>query len=105
MSLIDALVDAQAVAAGLTKPVREFKFHPERRWRADYFWPYAAHGNDIALEVEGGVWTKGRHTRGSGFVKDMEKYNAMAAMGIRLIRLTPQQVKAGELKAWLEKMK
>ena len=113
MSLIDALVDAQAAEAGWPKPEREVRFAPPRRWRADFFWPknprvfaanYAKGWEPTALEIEGGVWTSGRHTRGSGFLKDAEKYNTMAAMGIRLIRLTPQQVKAGELKQWLEKM-
>ena len=107
MSMIDALVDAQAQEAGWPKPEREVRFAPPRRWRADYYWqglsippyPHAA-----ALEIEGGVWTKGRHTRGSGFLKDCEKYNTMATMGIRLIRLNPQQVKNGELKEWLRRM-
>lgn len=102
---LDVLVEAQARAAGLDKPLREFRFHPTRRWRTDFLWPYGAKGHDIALEIEGGVFTGGRHTRGAGFLKDAEKYNTMAAMGIRLIRLTPQQVRKGELQTWLEKMR
>jgi hypothetical protein len=39
------------------------------------------------IEIEGAVWTNGRHTRGSGFVKDMEKYNTATAMGFKLIRI------------------
>lgn len=110
---LDVLVDAQAKAAGWPKPEREHRFHGERRWRVDFFWaknPRLLNSSSgdwepLALEVEGGVFTGGRHTRGAGFLKDCEKYNTMAAMGIRLIRLTPQQVRRGELQTWLEKMR
>lgn len=72
-------------AAGLPEPVAEFRFHPERRWRLDWAWPDWR----LALEIEGGVWTGGRHTRGRGFLGDMEKYNALALAGWRLVRCTP----------------
>lgn len=65
--------------------VRELRFHPVRRWRFDYAIP----DHKIAVEVEGGVWTQGRHTRPRGFLGDMEKYNAAAALGWRVLRVTP----------------
>ena len=65
--------------------VKEYKFHPERRWRFDYAIPV----HKIALEVEGGVWTQGRHTRPQGFLGDIEKYNAATLMGWRVFRTTP----------------
>lgn len=68
--------------------IREHKFHPIRKWRIDYFIPE----HNIAIEVEGGAWTQGRHTRGKGFINDMEKYNAMTMMGIKLIRVTPDKL-------------
>tara|TARA_R110002153_G_scaffold239886_1_gene394447 strand:+ start:5843 stop:6205 length:363 start_codon:yes stop_codon:yes gene_type:complete len=73
------------VQLGLPEPVTEHKFHPIRRWRFDYAWP----DHKIALEVEGGVWTGGRHTSSVGFIKDMEKYNAAACLGWRIIRCQP----------------
>lgn len=66
-------------------PVMEYRFHPNRKWEFDYAWPEYK----VFLEVEGGVWTKGRHTSGSGFMGDMEKYNAAACLGWRLIRVVP----------------
>lgn len=66
-------------------PIPEYKFHLTRRWRFDYCWL----DKMIALEVEGGIWTNGRHTRGSGFIKDMEKYNNAALLGYRVIKCTP----------------
>lgn len=73
---------------GLPEPVVELKFHPERRWRFDYAFPAAK----VALEVEGGVWSGGRHTSGAGFVKDMEKYNAAACLGWKVLRIQPRQL-------------
>ena len=67
----------------LTHPLEEVKFHPSRKWRFDYAWP----DKMVALEVEGGVWTMGRHTRGIGFVRDMEKYNAATLLGWRVLRV------------------
>lgn len=65
--------------------VKEFKFHPTRRWRFDYAIPE----HKIAVEVEGGVWTNGRHTRPQGFLGDIEKYNTATLMGWRVFRTTP----------------
>ena len=76
-------------SAGLGLPVAEYKFHPTRKWRFDYCWP----DKKVALEVEGGVWTGGRHTRGSGFVRDILKYNSAAILGWRVLRCTPQEVR------------
>ena len=68
-------------------PIKEYKFHPVRKWRIDYFFETPA--KKLAVEIEGGVWVKGRHTRGSGFVKDMEKYNELTRSGIFLLRFQP----------------
>jgi hypothetical protein len=64
--------------------VREHRFHPTRRWRFDFAWPLIS----VALEVEGAVWVGGRHTRGSGFLGDMTKYNTATLMGWRVLRTT-----------------
>lgn len=68
--------------------VKEYKFHPIRRWRFDYAIPE----HKIALEVEGGVWTGGRHIRAQGFLGDMEKYNTATLMGWRVFRTTPDEL-------------
>ncbi|MDR3245012.1 MAG: hypothetical protein LBT50_01105 [Prevotellaceae bacterium] len=65
--------------------VKEFLFHPTRKWRFDYALP----AHKIALEVEGGAWTNGRHTRPQGFINDIEKYNAATLLGWRVFRVTP----------------
>lgn len=60
------------------EPVREFKFHPTRRWRFDFAWP----SQKVALEIDG----RGRHQTIAGVRGDCEKYNAAVAMGWRVLR-------------------
>jgi len=62
----------------------EYKFHPTRKWRFDYAIPKFK----IAVEIEGGVWVKGRHINPIGYTKDCEKYNAAACMGWVVLRYT-----------------
>ncbi|WPP56311.1 DUF559 domain-containing protein [Acinetobacter pittii] len=70
---------------------QEYKFHPTRKWRADFL----ITGTKILIEVEGGIWSGGRHTRGKGYLGDMEKYNEAAMMGFTVLRFSTEQVKAG----------
>ncbi len=68
--------------------VKEYQFHPKRKWRFDYAIPEYK----VALEVEGGVWTYGRHTRPQGFLGDIEKYNTATLMRWRVFRTTPDSL-------------
>jgi hypothetical protein len=61
----------------------QHRFHRTRRWRFDY----AAIDTRIAIEIQGGIWTYGGHSRGSGQVRDMEKHNAAAALNWRIFFL------------------
>lgn len=75
---------------GIWEPAFELQFCKDRKWRFDMAWEHdMPGGGGLALEVEGGVWTAGGHTRGSGFVRDMEKYNEASALGWRVIRCQP----------------
>lgn len=78
-------------AEKLPAPQREWRFHSVRMWRFDFAWP----GPKLAVEVEGGVFSGGRHTRGSGFIADAEKYNAAAMAGWRVLRFATTQVRDG----------
>lgn len=88
MKLDEAMVCALFREHGIPEPQREYKFHPTRKWRLDYAWP----DKFLAVEVEGGVWVKGRHNHPSGFLKDMDKYNQLTMYGWRLLRFTPQSL-------------
>ena len=48
----------------------------------------------VALEVEGGAYTNGRHTRGAGFVADMTKYNEATANGWLVLRCVPKDLQS-----------
>lgn len=67
--------------------VREHRFC-ERLWRFDYAIPSLK----IAIEVEGGVWTQGRHIRPMGYINDLEKYNRATAMGWKVLRFVPDRL-------------
>lgn len=83
------------MSLGLPEPISEYRFHPVRKWRIDWAWPEIK----LAIELEGGVWTShSRHTRGSGFVKDMEKYNAMTELGWHLLRYEPSRIDYEQIK-------
>lgn len=91
-SLGERILEADLKRAGLPAHQQEMRFHPERRWRFDLAWPEIK----LAVEVEGGVWNAGRHTRGKGFTEDCVKYNSAVELGWRVLRFTTQQVKQGE---------
>ena len=116
----------QIKAAKLPTPELEVKFHPTRKWRFDMAWTYLAWHEipafdegmnpcpagtlrqremyKIALEVEGGVWAQGRHTRGAGFMKDIEKYNEANHLGWTVYRVSTNQVTSGEALKLIERI-
>jgi hypothetical protein len=78
---------ARCEAAGLPRPVAEFRFAAPRRWRFDWAWV----AERVALEVEGSVpGHGGRHRQYRGWLADMEKYTTAAAMGWLVLRCTPR---------------
>lgn len=99
-SVLEALFEQGLIASGLTGYEREFRFHPTRRWRFDYCWPDLR----IAVEIEGATWSGGRHTTGSGFRADCEKYNHAQKCGYVVFRFTGDMVKSGEAITWIRDM-
>jgi very-short-patch-repair endonuclease len=75
----------------LPEPKREYRFYPARRWKSDFAWLYCK----LLVEIEGGVWTQGRHTRGKGYQSDIEKYNTAQLEGWTVLRFTPSMVDDG----------
>lgn len=83
---------------------KEHRFNPPRRWRFDFALEDKFGVDKIGIEIDGGVWIQGRHTRGSGQVKDNEKFNEAARLGWRILRFTPQQVLKGEAITFIRKV-
>jgi hypothetical protein len=83
----------------LPEPKREYVFHPRRKWRFDFAWPVYR----IALEVNGGAWTQGRHTRGEGYIEDLNKLNEAQLLGWQVYQVTPAQVKTGQAIGLIER--
>lgn len=78
---------------GPTDITVEHKFHPSRKWKFDF----AHMPTKVAIEIEGGIHSGGRHTRGQGFQGDCEKYHEAQLMGWRVFRLTSKMLNSKEL--------
>lgn len=98
-NLQDLKFRAYCRTLGIPDPKAEVQFHSTRRWRFDYAWPE----HRVALEIEGGVFTGGRHTSGAGFLKDAEKYNYAACMGWAIIRCMPRTLCTGDTMAFIKR--
>ena len=90
-STLEETLALQIRAEKLTEPVREFRFAPERQYRADFGWELER----LLVECEGGIWTNGAHTRGAHFESDAEKYNLASELGYTVLRYTERSIKNG----------
>ena len=65
---------------------REHRFarHLGRRFAFDFAWVQQR----VAVELEGGTWSGGRHTRGAGYENDCKKYNLAVLEGWAVLRFT-----------------
>lgn len=99
-SELEEILAFQVKAYKLPEPARDFRFCPGRKFMFDFAWAE----KKLAAECEGGIWTFGRHTRGAGFLKDMEKYNLATLMGWDVYRFDGGMVKRGDAVAWLARL-
>lgn len=87
-------------AAGLPAGEPEYRFAPPRRWR----WDIAFVPQKVAVELDGGLYVGGRHSRGAGREKDMEKIAEGMCLGWRVLCISPRMLKDGRAIAWLERL-
>ena len=109
MSKLEETLMLHIRAHKLPVPVREHRFAAEavggpgkgvrqrlkeaglKDWRFDMAWPDLM----LAVEIEGGAWVGGRHTRGAGFAEDLRKYDAAMRLGWNVYRCDGSLVKSG----------
>ena len=99
MSHLEGMFDLLILEEELPTPETEHRFHKVRRWRFDFAYPEYK----VAVEVEGGIWSRGRHTRGKGFQQDCTKYNEAALLGWLVLRVTARHIEDGRALVWLRR--
>lgn len=72
--------------------------HP-RNWRFDLAWPEQM----LACEVDGGTFSGGRHTRGTGYENDCEKLAEAVLRGWKVLRFTKGMIEDGRALEFLER--
>jgi hypothetical protein len=61
------------------------------RYELDVAWPKLK----LAVEINGGIWSRGSHGRGKGIQRDYHKQQLAALMGWQVIPFSPEDVKQG----------
>ena len=83
---------------GMPEPAREYRFDDKRKFRFDFCWV----AERLAVEIEGGIFIRGRHVRPTSFSKDCFKYSYATLLGWRVIRLTSIMLRNGEAEQLLD---
>jgi hypothetical protein len=101
---IDASIDSDGLSADFARMWRylsgpelatEHRFHATRRWRFDF-----AHlATKTAIEINGGIWSGGRHVRGAGYLRDREQINAAQLLGWMVFELGTGQITVDNVQA------
>lgn len=101
-SWLEDLLQQQIALAGLPVPEPQYPFAREatgRLWRFDLAWP----AQRVGLEVQGGLYIRGKHSRPTGQRKDAEKQSHAAILGWRVLVVTDRQITSGEALTWIER--
>ncbi len=109
ISALEEKLAFQIRALGLPEPVREYRFAWSlgRLYRADFAWP----NQRLLVEAEGGIFAKqqrngqdyGWHQSVQRMLTDMEKYNAAALLGFRVLRYSAKEINSGKAVAEIER--
>ena len=96
-SALEDLLAEQIRLMALPIPERQAKLVPGRRFAHDFYWPRQR----LAVEVNGGTWTKGAHSSGAGIERDYEKNALTLLEGVRTLFVSGRQVRSGQALTWL----
>jgi len=90
----------QLRAVGLN-PKRQYQFHPQRKFRADFAWPE----HRLIVEVMGSTWIPNTgHTSGRGIQRDYEKSNLAQLMGYTYLQFTRKDIEDGTALSTIEEV-
>lgn len=91
---LEDILDKQLIDAGIGGYERNVVFVPNRRFKADFWFKKLR----LAVEVDGGIFMKGRsgHTSGVGYHGDRVRDQIALSHGIMTVRFTTPQVRNGE---------
>lgn len=70
-----------------------------RRWR----WDFVLRDHLLLVEVQGAIYTGGRHARGAGIQADMDKSNAATLAGWRVLSVSTDDVVKGRAISMVER--
>jgi len=90
----------QLDAVGLDGYMREYQAIPGRRFRFDFCWVKER----LAVEIQGGTYSRGAHARPLGIKRDYEKGNLAIKYGWRVLQFDADMVKSGQALDFTEKM-
>lgn len=71
--------------------VRQYRAISDRRYAWDFAWP----DKRLLVEVQGGLWVRGAHSRPLGIQRDMDKLNIATLAGWRVLQVSAADIKSG----------
>lgn len=86
---IEGALVVDLLQAGLGGFERNYQFDPVRKWELDFAWVMAR----VAIEVQGGVHSRGAHVRPVGFKRDCRKSCRAQLMGWIVLPCTAADLK------------
>ena len=93
-SALEELFAHQLAAPGLTGYLRAYPAVQRRKFRWDFCWE--KENVRLLVEINGGTFTKGGHSTGTGIRRDYEKNNLAQLAGWRCLMFDGKMVRSGE---------
>ena len=81
------------------KWIHRHKFMVDRKFEFDFAFPTIK----LAIEVQGGIWIVGGHTKGVGIKQDHDKNQNACALGWQMLYCCPDDIKKGIAISFIEK--
>jgi hypothetical protein len=95
LSPLEELFLRQVRGCDVPEPESQWRFLHNRRFRFDFAWPK----NKLALEIQGGYYSNGRHNRDP--IADAKKANIAGLHGWTIIFAKPDDVRNGSALCWV----